>query len=122
MDMNHDRLAGQEHVGPAERGDGSEVRVGLLLRSTRERQGLTLREVARRTALSPSFLSQLERDLVSPSIASLKQIASALDLRVSDLLAEPSTHGMLLRRGERPAWRLSRVRYEQLAPGPGRAM
>jgi transcriptional regulator with XRE-family HTH domain len=96
-----------------------EVRVGLRLRTARERQGLTLREVARRTGLSPSFLSQLERDQVSPSIASLKQLAGALGERVADLLADPDLEGLVLRRGQRPAWRLARVRYEQLAPGGG---
>ena len=88
---------------------------------------MTLREVARRTGLSPSFLSQLERDQVSPSIASLKQVATALGIRVADLLAEQSSgDGVVVRRAERPVWRLARVRYEQLAPvappsgsGPG---
>ena len=63
------------------------MRLGLRLQAARERAGVTLREVARRTGLSPSFLSQLERDRVSPSIASLKQVASALGVRVADLLA-----------------------------------
>jgi transcriptional regulator with XRE-family HTH domain len=99
-----------------------EVRVGLRLRTARERRGLTLRELARRTGLSPSFLSQVERDLVSPSLASLKQLATALDERVGELLAEPAPEGLVLRRAERPAWRLNRVRYEQLAPGGGRLL
>ena len=99
-----------------------EVRVGLRLRTARERQGLSLRAVARRTGLSPSFLSQLERDQVSPSIASLKQLAAALGERVGELLAEPAPEGLVLRRDERPAWRLARVRYEQLAPGGGRLL
>ena len=37
--------------------------------------------------------------------------------RVADLLADPDPEGLVLRRGQRPAWRLARVRYEQLAPG-----
>ena len=94
-----------------------DVRVGLRLRAARERAGLTLREVARRTRLSPSFLSQVERDQVSPSIGSLKQVANALGVRVADLLAEPAASGgVVVRRAGRSVWRLARVRYEQLAP------
>ena len=93
-----------------------DVRVGLRLRVARERAGVTLREVARRTGLSPSFLSQLERDQVSPSIGSLKLVANALGVRVADLLAEQTGEGVVVRRAERAVWRLARVRYEQLAP------
>ena len=100
--------------------DAGESRLGLRVRAARERTGMTLREVARRTGLSPSFLSQLERDQVSPSIASLKQVATALGIRVADVLAESSGgEGVVVRRAKRPVWRLARVRYEQLAPvGP----
>ena len=108
-------------AGTAGAAGTDDVRLGLRLRAARERAGATLREVARRTGLSPSFLSQLERDQVSPSIASLKQVASALGVRVADLLAEPSAgEGVVVRRAARPVWRLARVRYEQLAPAaPG---
>ena len=97
--------------------EAHDVRVGLRLRAARERAGITLREVARRTGLSPSFLSQLEHDLVSPSISSLKQVAGALGVRVADLLAETApSQGVVVRRTARPVWRLARARYEQLAP------
>jgi transcriptional regulator with XRE-family HTH domain len=112
------RAAGNAAAGGA---GVEDVRLGLRLQAARERAGVTLREVARRTGLSPSFLSQLERDRVSPSIASLKQVASALGVRVADLLAEPSAgDGVVLRRAARPVWRLAHARYEQLAPAaPG---
>ena len=110
---------GAQTVRPARQ---TEVRLGLRLRAARERQGLSLREVARRTGLSPSFLSQVERDQVTPSIASLKQLATALGERVGVLLADPAPEGLVLRRGDRPAWALARVHYEQLAPNDGRLM
>ena len=101
-----------------EAGEGAdEVRVGMRVHVARERAALTLRELGRRSGLSPSFLSQLERDQVSPSISSLKQIANALGVRVADLLAEPeSGDGVVVRRSARPVWRLAHARYEQLAP------
>ena len=36
------------------------VQVGAALREVRERRGLSLREVARRVGVSPSFISQVE--------------------------------------------------------------
>lgn len=99
------------------------MNLGFRVHTERRRRGLSLRDLAGRTGLSASFLSQVERDVVAPSISSLKQIATALDVRVSDLLAEGSAgEEVVLRRGGRPVWRLARVRYEQLAPGPGRCM
>ena len=41
---------------------------------------LTLRDVSERAGVTESFLSQVERDVTSPSIATLQRIARALDL------------------------------------------
>jgi transcriptional regulator with XRE-family HTH domain len=86
-----------------------EVRVGL--RTARERQGLILREVARRTGLSPSFLSQLERDRVSPVHRLAEAVRHRPGEREGELLADPVPEGLVLRRAERPAWRLHEGRY-----------
>ncbi len=89
----------------------------MRVQNARSQSGLTLRDLAARTGLSASFLSQVERDVVAPSIGSLKQIATALGVRVADLLAEPAAgDGTVVRSAARPVWRLTRVRYEQLAP------
>jgi quercetin dioxygenase-like cupin family protein len=99
------------------------MNIGFRVRAARQREALSLRELAARTGLSISFLSQLERDRVAPSIASLKRVADALGTRVAELLADPSAPDKVVhRRGARPIWRLARARYELLAPGEGRAM
>ncbi|HEY3082474.1 MAG TPA: XRE family transcriptional regulator [Chloroflexota bacterium] len=99
------------------------MNIGFRVRAARRRERLSLRELAARTGLSISFLSQLERDKVAPSIASLKRVADALDTQVAGLLAEPSApDAVVYRRGARPTWQLARARYELLAPGEGRAM
>jgi transcriptional regulator with XRE-family HTH domain len=97
------------------------MNLGFRIQSERQKHGLTLRDLAAQTGLSPSFLSQVERDVTAPSLASLKQIATALGVRVADLLAEASPgEGIVVRRAGRPTWQLDRVRYAQLAPGkPG---
>jgi transcriptional regulator with XRE-family HTH domain len=99
------------------------MNIGLRVRSHRLRRRLSLRQVAERTGLSISFLSQVERDLAAPSISSLKQIATALEVSIAELLAEPNdAHRTVLRSVDRPSWSLARVRFELLATADGRRM
>jgi transcriptional regulator with XRE-family HTH domain len=51
--------------------------VGVTMRRLREERGLSLRQVADRAGLTQSFLSQVERGLTSPSVASLRKVAQA---------------------------------------------
>ncbi len=52
--------------------------IGEKLRDLRTMRAMTLEEVAVRCDLSKGFLSQLERDLASPSIATLTDILDSL--------------------------------------------
>ena len=82
----------------------NDVDVGVRLRELRGVRRLTLRDVAERAGLSESFLSQVERGRASASIASLRGIAAALGLGISDLFqpAAPA-RPKVLRRDDRPA-------------------
>ncbi len=62
--------------------------IGRFIREGRTRQNLTLKQLARRTGLSVSLLSQIERAESSASISSLYRIASALKVRMSELFAD----------------------------------
>ena len=57
--------------------------IGARLRALRQQQSLTLKEVAAVTGLSMGHLSQLERDLVSPSVKTLHDISRALGVNIS---------------------------------------
>lgn len=57
------------------------MKIGYKIKDLRIRQRVTLRELAKKTGLTTSFLSQLERDLTSPSVSSLEKIASALNIQ-----------------------------------------
>lgn len=63
-------------------------RMGSTIRSLRKDKGLTLKQVSRRTSLSVSLLSQIERAESSPSLSSLYRIAVALDARMRDLFGD----------------------------------
>ncbi|MBN9059980.1 MAG: helix-turn-helix transcriptional regulator, partial [Rhizobiales bacterium] len=58
------------------------LKVGLKIRDARKQRRLTLQRVAEATGLSIGFLSQVERDITTPSLSSLVTIAKALDLPV----------------------------------------
>ena len=75
-----------------------EVRIGARLRAARRSRGLTLDRVAEMTALTKGFLSRLERDEVSPSVASLVAVCDAVGIRVGELFQTPATS--LVRAGE----------------------
>lgn len=62
--------------------------IGRTIRDARKTQELTLKQLARRTGLSVSLLSQIERAESSASISSLYKIASALRLRMAELFGE----------------------------------
>ena len=54
------------------------VDIGAKIKRTRLKLGLTQEELAARTELSKGFISQLERNLTSPSITTLVDILEAL--------------------------------------------
>ena len=57
--------------------------IGQQIRKERLRNRFTLEQLSQRTGLSKSFLSQIERGLAQPSVASLKKIA--LELGIGDV-------------------------------------
>ena len=61
---------------------GRSVKIGNKIRDLRLRQNTTLNDLSKKAGLTTSFLSQLERDLVSPSICSLEKIAVALGTKI----------------------------------------
>ena len=62
--------------------------IGETIRGLRKDRTLTLKQMARRTGLSVSLLSQIERAESSASISSLYKVATALDVRIQDLFGE----------------------------------
>jgi transcriptional regulator with XRE-family HTH domain len=59
--------------------------IGGKLRAERERQGITVREMARRVDVSPSLVSQIERGLVRPSVGTLWSMTTQLGLAMDGL-------------------------------------
>ena len=76
----------------------SELQLGPRIRALRQARNVTLRELAERAGVTESFLSQVEREVTSPSIASVQRIARGLDLAIAELFTEEAPHGRVVRR------------------------
>ncbi len=69
--------------------NGTEVwQVGARIRDMRMSYGLTQEELAHRSGLTKGFISQLERDLTSPSLESLVGILRALDTGIAEFFSD----------------------------------
>src|SRR5690242_10442379 len=106
--------------------------LGPRLRAIRLRQGIGLRELARRLDLSPSSISQIETGKIRPSVRTLYALAAEFGVTVDELLFEgavkdgtaqatrdapgPVAPGLVVQRAEeRPAIQLnSGVKWERL--------
>src|SRR5690348_11143671 len=70
------------------------VNVGALIRRERQRQGLSLRELARRVGVSASMLSQVETDRTRPSVSTIYAIATELGISIDALLSDRGGAGL----------------------------
>lgn len=64
------------------------VQLGRSLRAVREERGLSLRELARRINVSPSFVSQIELGKANPSVGTLYALVSVLGITLDDLIGD----------------------------------
>src|SRR5262245_16782121 len=81
--------------------DVSDLALGTRIRTIRRARRLTLRELSDRAGVTESFLSQVEREVATPSIATVRRIARALDLTIAELFAEEPASGRVVRREAR---------------------
>jgi transcriptional regulator with XRE-family HTH domain len=65
--------------------DHDPVTVGDRLRVERVRQGVGLRELARRVGVSPSLISQIEHGRANPSVGTLFSMTNVLDMSLDAL-------------------------------------
>jgi transcriptional regulator with XRE-family HTH domain len=91
--------------------------LGERLRRRRKEMGLTLADVARESGLTAGFLSLVERDLATPSIASISGIAAVLSATMGEFLDDPPRPEPLTRRNTRQVYAVATggLRYERLS-------
>ena len=93
------------------------------LKRLRELKGVTLEQLAGRTALTKSYLSKVERGVSVPSIATALKIADAFEVGVGDLFGATATSNdfVVVRKNARKPFpgRAAKAghHYEAIAPG-----
>lgn len=107
--------------------DGAEIAghdvtdLGERLRARRKATGKTLQQVADDSGLTIGFISQIERGISKPSLASLYSVAKALDAPVDQFVSRPPkrTHESVTHVGKRQTFKVdnSERAYEFLERG-----
>lgn len=98
--------------------------LGSKIREKRVEKKMSLKRLAEKTALTASFLSQVERDLAEPSITSLRKIAEALEVPIFYFLLDRKNTSPVVRRNERKILKIpkSNLVFELLSPDLNRQM
>ena len=78
-----------------------EVDLGARIRALRLARGQTLRRLAEDAGVTESFLSQVERGVAAPSIATVQRIARALGQSIAELFAADERAGIVVRARDR---------------------
>jgi len=77
------------------------MQLGKKIRDLRLRRGLTVQQLAGATGLSKGFISQVENHRTSPSLATLHDLARALDTSAAYLVVEEDQVPCVVRAGQR---------------------
>ncbi|HTK30468.1 MAG TPA: cupin domain-containing protein [Candidatus Saccharimonadaceae bacterium] len=78
------------------------MQLGRKIRDLRLRRGLTVQRLAEASGLSKGFISQVENDRTSPSLATLADLARSLETSVAYLVVEEEPQPHVVRADERP--------------------
>jgi transcriptional regulator with XRE-family HTH domain len=96
--------------------------LGNAIRTHRKQENMTLLDLAKRAGFSISYLSQIERNLLTPSIDTLRRLAEELGIPAGQLMLkdarQPNSPVAVVRRSERKqlAFPGSNIHYELLTP------
>ncbi|MCL4458656.1 MAG: cupin domain-containing protein [Chloroflexi bacterium] len=102
--------------------------LGAQLRLARMAKNLKIRQVAQMTGFSPSFISQVERNLATPSVSALKAISEALGVPIASFFEKvkpppregkiESSDEVVVRKHSRKSlvYPGSNIHYELLSP------
>lgn len=102
---------------PDQSRDALPSELGGALRARRKELGLTMQCVADQAGLTAGFISQVERGLTAPSLASLASVAEVLQSPLSSFLQPPVQSSHTTHKTSRPAYSVAGadVSYERLS-------
>ena len=100
-------------------GEKDSLELGKKIKNYRKMRKLTIKELSEKVKLTASMLSQIERNLVNPSIGTLKIISQILDIPLFMFFKEEETQELIVRSNSRKIIGLpndEEVRYDLLTP------
>ncbi|MBI4496045.1 MAG: cupin domain-containing protein [Deltaproteobacteria bacterium] len=79
------------------------LNLGEKIKNLRQRRGLSLQQMSERTSLSKPLLSQVEREVVAPPVATLLKISRALNVNIGYFFQEEEAgrKAVVVRKNER---------------------
>lgn len=97
--------------------ESARPRIGALIREKRGQAKLTLQALCDEAGLSVGYLSQIERDQATPSLATLTEIARALGVGVEYFITVPKAQDALSQAEGRARFHIegSSIVYEKLS-------
>jgi transcriptional regulator with XRE-family HTH domain len=120
--MNDNRAMAMTGAGGPGKSRGENYDLGRHIRNARAARNLTLEQLAQATGLSRSYLSNVERNVNSPTISSLRVILDALNVSLTELfrtverdrgiVTTPADRVVIARTGN------GDITYELLNPNP----
>lgn len=75
--------------------------LGKKIRKHRELLGLSVKDIAEKTGVTASLISQVERNLANPSLSTLKRIADVLNITLAYLFSEEENVSPVVRKNNR---------------------
>jgi len=82
-------------------GDSYLDRIGDRFKELRKEKNLTLKELSEKTGLSIGYLSNLERNISSPTLEYMQRICEILGVSITELLAPEKQEHILIRKADR---------------------
>jgi len=92
---------------------GVSILIGEKIRSIRKSKNLTIVELSEQINVTSGYISQIERDLISPSLTVLKRMADALEIPLSLLFLDENTESVItIPKNERTKVKFSNINVE----------
>ena len=94
------------------------MELGEKIRSLRQKRKISIEQLSEMSGLSKGLISQIERDITGPSVASLWKISKALDVTMNYFFDEYEDFNQIVRKDERKKLMMKKgIRtYELLSP------
>lgn len=96
-----------------------EIKVGNIIKNIRINKKFLLKDIAKKAGISASMLSQIEKGTANPSLNTIKEIASALDVPLFKFFIEPESKKnniSILKKDDRKIMVSKNITYELFSP------